>query len=332
MNKLRSLCIACGAALLSYAAICLVVAQTDTPVEPPAATAPFPIVTRVTLPHNYGYFLGDAIPLTLLVETTQDIVLDLVNLPRKGEKHGLFEVRDLHLTTTREHGHKVYRAEYALQYFGATPLTVPFEPLEILYALPGDRQQDATYHYKSLRTQPVTISMARIGPYHSTAAMDIKEPLDDARLHLIVPSAIIGLILLGLAIGGWGWRWLRRQRQHADLQASAATPAATALALLQQEGRALHPIVESSMPGAERLRDIIRHYLDATLGTSTRALTNAELAARLHAQPLGKEVLDVLERCDTLKYQAPADSRQEVRDLWWEAITVFAKLHEARPV
>jgi len=49
---------------------------------------------------------------------------------------------------------RLYRADYRLQYFGAAPLTLQFEPLEILYASGQNRDEVAKrYVYKSLFTQ-----------------------------------------------------------------------------------------------------------------------------------------------------------------------------------
>jgi hypothetical protein len=329
MKTLPPLLLACCTVAISYLAAAGVLAQTETPAP---ATEAFPILTRFELPRDYGYFLGDEIPLTLLIEAAHGVVLDLVNLPKKGEKHGLFEVRNVHLTSSAAaNGHKVYRAQYTLQYFGATPLSVNFEPLEILYAMAQDRVAPSnTYHYKSLRTQPLMLNVSRIGPYHPTQAMDIKGPLGDSRAGMIWISAIAGVLLLVLSTGSWCWQWYQRCRQQAA--AVQTNPSATehTLAILRQEGAALRPVLATPPPGAERLSDIMRQYLHAGLGFSAASLTSSELASLLQEQPLGKELLQLLERCDAVKYQEPLCSQTEERQLWWEAITLFEKLHEAR--
>jgi len=61
--------------------------KSDTPAEPTPAPASFPIVTSFELPRDYGYFIGDEIPLTLMIESQKGVVIDLVNLPRQGEQH-----------------------------------------------------------------------------------------------------------------------------------------------------------------------------------------------------------------------------------------------------
>jgi hypothetical protein len=329
MKQLPTLFIACCAAAISYLATVGVLAQTETPAP---ATESFPILTRFELPRDYGYFLGDEIPLTLLIETAHGVVLDLVNLPKKGEKHGLFEVRDVQLTSSAAaNGQKVYRAQYTLQYFGATPLSTYFEPLEVLYALPEDRVAPTnTYLYKSLRTQPVRLNVSRIGPYHPTQAIDIKGPLGDSRAGIIWGSATVGILLVLTSTGSWCWHRYQYRQLCTEAAPANPSPAECTLAILRQEGTAFRPVVEAPSPGAERLSDIIRQHLHDGLGISARVLTNSELVPLLQDQLLGKELLRLLERCDTLKYQESLWSQTEERQLWWEAITLFEKLQEVR--
>lgn len=300
--------------------------------EPPAAPSErFPILARFELPRDYGYFIGDAIPLTLVLETAGGVVLDLINLPQKGEKHGLFEIRDLQLTTAASaDGLKVYRADYTLQYFGATPLTVRFEPLEILYALPIERASSSTpYNYQSLRTQPVAMHIARMGPYQPTPALDIKGPVDDRRAGLIWVSLAMGAVFLLAALGGGCREWHQHWQCHRTAQAAAFTPADTALGALRQEGAVWYPTAESAFPGTARLSHLLRQYLHDTCGIPASTLTTTELATALHDRPLYKDILYALERCDTLRYQAPDAAGVEERHLWWETITLFEKLQKA---
>jgi hypothetical protein len=147
-----------------------ILAEPEAEAETPAS-ARFPIVTRIDLPRDYGFFIGDEIPLTVIIEAPPDVVLDLVNLPRTGEQHGKLEIRDFKLTSTVGADRTtIYQAAYRMQYFGIAPLTISFEPLEILYAARQDRDEVANaYHYKSLFTQSVSINISRIGPYRSHA-------------------------------------------------------------------------------------------------------------------------------------------------------------------
>jgi hypothetical protein len=289
----------------------------------------FPILTRFEVPRNYGYFIGDEIPLTLVVETSQGVVLDLVNLPKKGEKHGLFEIRDVRLSTVPQAaGGMIYRAAYVLQYFGATPLTVLFEPLEILYARSVERSTTQTYSYQSLLTQSVPLNLARIGPYSPTNALDIKGPVTDSRGLLRWGSLSMGVLFLLCATGAGGRQWYLARAYQQVCRGTVLSPAASTLEILRQEGIAFRPITEAVCPDVERLQGLIRHYLYTTYAVSANTLTTTELGAFLHDKPCGKEMLDILERCDTVKYEPPPAARTDERQLWWETITVFEKLQK----
>jgi hypothetical protein len=330
MKKAWTLLLAILAGGMSYLAVSWFVARHA---EAPAALAApehFPIVSRFELPRNYGYFLGDEIPLTLIVETTSGVVLDLVNLPKKGERHGLFEIRDVQLTTSATaEGPRVYRADYRLQYFGAAPLTTYFAPLELLYALPEDRIAPTNaYRYQSLQTQPVAINISRIGPYRPTQPLDIKGPVADSRSGMILGSLALGNGLLLTLIGSLGRQWYRRRQQRRLAPASAPTPVDNTLALLQHEGALLLPAAPPAFPGVRRLSHIMRQYLSEAFGVSASTLTNTELASLLHDKPFGKDLLDVLERCDTFKYRVPAVAPAEERQLWREAMTLFEQLQK----
>jgi hypothetical protein len=290
----------------------------------------FPIVSRFELPRNYGYFIGDEIPLTLVIETAKGVVLDLVNLPKKGEKHGLLEIRDVSITSTSvSPDHKEYRAAYSLQYFGGTPLTVQFEGLEILYALPDDlRGPERIYAYKSLFTQPVSINLSRIGPFRPTRAMEVKGPLEDRRSGLMWISYIAGALLLLVALSKGVREWQHRRKQIRPLVCDAPSPADMTLQTLRQEGAVLRPVEEPAFPVVARLNHLIREYFVAGFAIPAFALTTRELAAHLNDKPFCQDLLCILDRCDILKYQPAAETQEEERQLWWEAMMVFEKLHK----
>jgi hypothetical protein len=293
-------------------------------------TERFPIVTRYEVARNYGYFIGDEIALNLVIETARGVVLDLVNFPKKGEKHGLFEIRDVHLSRIRQpEGGTMYRAAYVLQYFGATPITAFFEPLEILYALSEERAATSqTYRYKSLLTQRMPLSLARIGPYGPTPALEMKGPAVDTRPALVWGSASLGIVLLLISVGIGSRQWYVSRKYARSSRRTVLSPAAATLETLRQEGVALRPISDTAFPGVERLQELIRLYIHQAYGISAKSLTTREMTALLHDKALGKDILDILDRCDALKYEPPSHSQEDVRQLWWETMTVFEKLQK----
>lgn len=301
-------------------------------VDPPETTAPeterFPIVTRFDIARDYGYFIGDEIPLTLIIETSQNVVLDLVNLPHQGDQHGLFEVRDFTLTTsTSAHGGTTYRAAYSLQYFGAAPLTTQFEPLEILYAPTAD-QASAThvYTYKSLFTQPLTINISRIGPYQPTEALDPKGPISDTRSALVWLSCLLGVAFVFLSVGGWSKAWLDHRRQQNTSELAPPTAAAEALQALRQPAGQFAFLSESTPSPSVRLGHIMREYLQAECSVSAFALTPSELVSRVNGAPHAQTLLGLLQQCDAFTYGATAADQEEERLLWAKTLALFEQL------
>jgi hypothetical protein len=286
----------------------------------PVSSTQFPILSRFELPRNYGYFIGDEIPLTLVIETTGGIVLDLVNLPQKGQQHGLFEIRDRRMTSSAEaNATKNYRIAYTLQYFGPTPGRVPFGPLEILYALADANASGRASHYKRLLTQPAVIHIARIGPMQPTVAPQIKGLQDDQRSAAIRLSFTLGIAMVFTAMTGWGWQWYTSRQQHRSMSAHSHTAAGQALQRLKHEGAFFFHSPDESTPSVgARLDYIIREYLQAQYGVHAFNLTPAELATQLDSDADTSAILSVLEQCASLKYQAPATIPVVERQLWRE--------------
>lgn len=329
MKPLRLLSIALIVTIVTgFAAYRYGVHQAAAPTPAPSPER-FPILPRVELARDYGYFIGDLIPLTLVIEATDDVVLDLVNLPHEGETHGMFEVHDLAITSTSmADGLIVYKANYRLQYFGPTPVTAPFQPLEILYALPEHRvEATGAYTYKSLFTQPVPINLARVGPHHQPVALALEGPVDDGRTGIIRTGFAVGALFVLVALGGCVWDWQQRRQRH-DIVVMNPAAAATTLQTLHREGERFRPVDIPPVPAAARLSQLIRHYVQEEYGVSTPMLTTTELLDLLHDKPGGPELSDILVRCDDLKYQAPFAANAEEQQLWWEAITWFEKVEQ----
>jgi hypothetical protein len=314
-----------GGSLTVYALIAAQPAPASTPPEQ------FPILSQFELPRNYGYFIGDAIPVTLVIETAADVVLDLVNLPQKGDRHGLFEIRDLHLTSSPgENATQIYRVAYTLQYFGPTPYSTPFGPLEILYALPHEpKTAQPTYTYQRLLTQPAVIHIARLGPLRATQAIDLKGPIDDQRPEIIWISLFFGTLLLGIAVGGWGWEGYRAWQRYCALALRTPTPAERALQTLHHDATTIfRPPTEDTLSIGAMLDHTIRTYLHDAYHIPAFTLTPAELASHLDCVPCAQEILNLIERCAALKYQPPTASLAAEQRLWWDTTALFEHLQQ----
>ena len=316
-----------GGSLTVYALITTRPAPTITP----SPAEKFPILSQFELSRDYGYFIGDEIPLTLVIETAADVVLDLVNLPQQGDTHGLFEIRNLHITSSPgENTTQIYRAAYTLQYFGPTPYSAPFGPLEILYALPRDPDaSQATYTYKRLLTQPAVIHIARLAPLRATQAVQLKGPVDDQRAGIIWASFFFGTTLVLTAVGGWGWEGYRAWQRRRALASRTLSPAARALQTLQHDATTLFSPPKEPPPSiGVTLDHIIRTYLHAVHQVPAFTLTPAELAFRLEGVPCAQNLLHLIERCAALKYQPSTASLAVEQTLWRDTIALFEHLQQ----
>jgi hypothetical protein len=325
------LCVTLAGLLSVWGVEAFILAEPEAEPEAEAETAPserFPIVTRIELTRDYGFFIGDEIPLTVIIKASADAVLDLVNLPRTGEQHGQFEIRDFNLTSTVSADRTTtYRAAYHMQYFGIAPLTIPFNPLEILYAVRQDRDAVAkAYNYKSLFTQPVSIHISRIGPHQPTPALDPKGPMKDPRTALFWLPVIGGALCMVAALGGWGRGYWQIRKQRLGSEAGTLTAVEKTLARLHRAEVKPARSDEGLAPDAAHLGAIVRAYLQDACGVSAYALTPAELAVRLEAPQQVQDVVGLLQRCEMLKYQSDDTSEAEEYFLWEEAVTLFEQL------
>jgi hypothetical protein len=325
------LCVTLAGLLSVWSVEAFILAEPEPEPETEAEPFPserFPIVTRIELPRDYGFFIGDEIPLTVIIEASPDAVLDLVNLPRAGEQHGQLEIRHFKLTSTvRADRTTTYQAAYRMQYFGIAPFTISFEPLEILYAARQDRDEIANaYHYKSLFTQSVSINISRIGPYRSTPALEPKGPLHDRRTVFFWIPIIGGALCMVAAFGGLGRESWQVWKQWSGAEADALTAAEKTLERLRRGEATPALSAESLAPAVSHLGAIVRAYLQDACGISAYTLTPSELAARLEASQQVQDVVGLLQRCETLKYQPDETSEAEEHFLWEEAVTLFERL------
>jgi hypothetical protein len=284
-------------------------AFTSTPAAPVAiATEQFPILSRFEHPHSYGHFIGDEIPVTLVIETTGNVTLDLINLPQPGDKFGPFEIRQLQLTSaTLSPGSKVYRAAYTLP--------------------PAPNLPQPTYTYKRLLTQPALIHLSRLGPLRPPRPLAIKGSVDDSRTGLMWVFFTGGTLLVLGAVGGLGWEQLTAWQRQRTRAAPPSMVSELTLQTLRHEATVLFRTSEgyASTIGA-RLDHILREYVQTVYRVPAFTLTTSELAGQLHGTPQAHDILSLLERCEALKHQAHRAPLAVERELWWDTIVLFEKL------
>ncbi len=168
----------------------------------------FPLTIGFECPRNFGFHIGDEIPLTVTLEAEKGTVVDLVNLPKKNDRHGPFEVRDVCIRKRRDKGKSIYTILYLLQSF--TPAVavdrLVFPPLQISYATQEDwNPVESRYRYHGLFSQPFDIFVSRTATYFGPMK-DAKGPeIDRWAVLQWKLSTLTGSILVLLASITWPW-------------------------------------------------------------------------------------------------------------------------------
>lgn len=325
------LSIALFSALLTY----LILQSPSAPQHPPLSTfavgmpvEKFPILPRFEVPRNYGFFIGDQIPLRLIIEIADDIVVNLEKLPQKGQKHGPFEIADMQISrqTTAGHG-AIYQVSYSLQYFGPTPLTAAFEGVEILYASVTERHPPRqTSTYKRVVTQPVLINMARLSPLHHTASRKPKGAIHHQRMLTVWLGGIFTAFCLtaGGVLGVKAWR---QRVQHAS-QSLPLAPEKQDLHLPLYAAPSPHDGVSDHATLLQRLRRTLQAHIQSVYGLPAASMSSAEIAEQLPNHPDAKAIMSLLEWCDTLSSQTPYQPYEDEQGLYWDADTRAEKLQQ----
>ena len=98
-----------------------IVSPIDYPVHSEEAETPdqksFPVIVDFESPRDFGFHVGDEIPLTITMKVKKGNILDLVNLPKEKESHGPFEVRGVRIKKRQKRDQTEYRVSYNLQSF-----------------------------------------------------------------------------------------------------------------------------------------------------------------------------------------------------------------------
>lgn len=277
-----------------------------------AENSKFPIYPYFQIKRNFGYHIGDEIPLTLIIEAKKAVVLDLVNLPHKGEIHGPFEVRNLQIHTEEASDTKIYRIDFNLQTF--KPIlavdTVEFPPLDILYATPdGVNSLSGEYQYKNVISMPYPISFSRTATYFSSMK-DIKGLMVEEHFPLAWGSILLGALLWAGTMGNWMWRWYTARAGKVQSQKKLSLEERTLQTITEaweqyivQGGRAEDLLSKTSLA--------FRKYIGEVYGIPTTTKTFLQLKEALQGKPHQSEILEVLGKCHAVLYEGYTPGRRE---------------------
>jgi hypothetical protein len=277
----------------------------------------FPMTIDFHCPRNFGFHIGDEIPLTVTLEAREGVVLDLVNLPQKNEKHGPFEVRDMKVRKRREHGRTVYTVSYQLQCF--TPAIsvnkVNFPPLYIGYATQEDWDpMELKYHYRNLFSQSFEILFSRTATYFGSMK-DMKGPLQDKTATVLWKMAILAGGLMALAsLITWPLNFIRkRQKMGQDL--SCLTAKDRALKALQEARENCFNYDDHRKRLYFEVNAILRNFLKEVFALPTANRPALEMIGQLKGRPEYEELIDLVRRINRVIYEGypPMDVESIVR-------------------
>lgn len=284
-----------------------------------------PISVRFETPRDFGYHIGDLVPLVLLIYAESGVVIDLESLPRPGETIGPFEVRKVWIEHSTDAGGPSYRIEFTLQSFvpatAAVGLVLP--AFELRFALPEDRSPDGEYTYRAgtLPAQVFFLSRTATG---SGTLRPFKGSLLPRRGWLFWGALSLGAALLAAGAGvlisdAVRW-WKRRFRRQ---QSSAGRRAVRTLRVLRERYLACE---EKTPDLFVKGSGALRRFLSEECGIPARVQTVHQITERFSGHPLQKELEGVLERCDRVIYDGHHPSASEKQDIIREMAALIERL------
>jgi len=283
----------------------------------PSAQELFPITIDFHCPRNFGFHIGDEIPLTVTLEAREGIILDLVNLPRKNDIHGPFEVRDMKMRKRRENGRTVVTVSYQLQCF--TPAIavnrVSFPPLYIGYATQEDWDpMELKYRYRSLFSQSFEILFSRTATYFGSMK-EMKGPIPDKKAAVLWKMAIFAGGLMALAgLITWPLNFIRRRQKMAQ-PPRCLTAKDRALKALQEARENCFNYDDHRKRLYFEVNAILRNFLKEVFALPTANRPALEMIGQLKERPEYEELMDLVRRINRVIYEGypPMDVESIVR-------------------
>jgi hypothetical protein len=297
----------------------------------PSDQETLPITVDFHCPRNFGFHIGDKIPLTVTLEARNGVILELVNLPRKNDTHGPFEVREMRLRERRDNGRTVYTASYQLQCF--TPAIalnkINFPPLYIGYATQEDWDpMESKYRYRGLFSQSFEILFSRTATY-SGSMKELKGPMLDKKAAVMWKVAIIVGGLIGLsALVTWPLNFFRKRQKTGQVQ-PCLTAKDRALKALQEARENCFNYDDHRKRLYFEVNAILRDFLKEVFALSTANRPALEIIGRLKGRLEYEELMDLVERINRVIYEGypPVDVESIVRQF----SGLLQKLDGAKP-
>ena len=277
----------------------------------------FPVIVDFESPRNFGFHVGDEIPLTITMKVEKGSIVDLVNLPKEKESHGPFEVRGVSIKKRKKKGQTEYRVSYRLQSFEPAIAVdrLTFPPLNIAYSMEKDwNRKESKHEYQTLLSQDYDILVSRTATYLGPMK-PLKGPLGDKTGIIIWKVATVaGGTMMFIALFTWFMDFIRKRKIFAAKKQMLSS-SDRALKALQQarencfnhEDHRKHLFFEVNAI----LRDFLKEVCD--LDAANRPTT--EIVQTLKDRPYYDELNNLVARINQVVYEgdAPVDVEPIVR-------------------
>jgi hypothetical protein len=277
----------------------------------------FPVVVDFESPRNFGFHVGDEIPLTITMKVDKGSIIDLVNLPKEKESHGPFEVRGVNIKKRQKGKQTEYRVSYRLQSFEPVIAVdrLTFPPLHISYSMDKDwNRKEATHEYQTLLSQDYDILVSRTATYLGPMK-PLKGPLRDKTGRIIWKvSTVIGGIFVFLALSTWFMDFLRKRRIIAAKK-QILSSSDRALKALQQARENCFNHDDHRKHLFFEVNAILRNFLKEVCGLDAANRPTTEIVQRLKDRPYYDELNSLVARINQVVYEgdAPVDVEPIVR-------------------
>ena len=281
------------------------------------AQGSFPIKVDFRTPKNFGFHIGDEIPLTVTLEVRNGVIIDLVNLPHRKDIHRPFEVREMKVDKRLEKERTVYTVSYRLQCF--TPALavnkVNFPPLHIGYATPEDwNPMESKYRYRDLYSQSFEIFFSRTAPFFGLMK-ELKGPILDKKGAARGEMAMVAgglMVLAGFFSRPWGFL---RKRRKAIPEQPGLTARDRALKALQEARESCFSYDDHRKRLYFEVNAILRNFLKEVFALPTANRPALEIIGQLKERPEYEELMDLVGRINRVIYEGypPVDVESIVR-------------------
>ncbi len=243
--------------------------------------------------------IGDVIEYSILAKHDPDI--EVKELPMAANL-GQFEIRDYTVhDPVKSDGKILERIDYQISTFDTGEYTIP--PVAIKYTV----AQDSVV--KSIKTEPLTITVNSLNPDEAGDIRDIKPPLAPAPNYKNLILLIVGIVLVLLLTVGI-YIVLRRRKQGKPLFPQRTEPPRPPHEVALE---ALHRLRQSDLLATgqvktffSELSEILRVYIEDRYFIDAMEMTTREMLAALREQTADTESIEMLrevaETADLVKF------------------------------